>query len=710
MTPAGQSLEQRLAESLLRLVAPREDVWWIVGDLREAMAARRERHGEREARGWYRREVVHSLLPLLRRRIDRRREPDSGGDPMWQNLLADLSYASRLTRRSPLSSFAIVLTMVLGIGATTAVFSVVNAVLLRPLPFADSDRVVELSMAIRGNHGSPLAYPDLLDYQRAVPAFSEVSGVATSTMTLQGLKGPEQLRMIRTDDAYARIFDVRPLLGRFFTPDEILPTGSRAVILTNSFWLRDFGGDTRIVGRTVSLDNEPYTVVGVLPPMDFLYPRESDALVPLRVAPGTMYVNRGAMWIDAVAKIRPGVTLQTAAAQLASVTRNLAVDYPKSNTGFSAELTPLRDVVSGSVRPMLLLLVLSMAAVLLIASLNIANLLLGKAQSRGREFAVRSALGGSASRIRRQIFSEGMLLAGIGGVLGLLVAPLLTRALLALYPSGLPRAQEVGVDLRVLTIAVGTTLFAGILSVFPLARRAGRVQLAGALREGERGGASRSVRRAGRTLVIVQVATSVTLLFASTLLVTTFVRLARVTPGSTPPARSPSDCPRRARVIPGMPTSSGTMTTSPPAFRQSPEYRPSRPPPRSRWATCSSATSSCARIAATRARAIPGVRHRRTPGFDQALGMKLLRGRSFDSRDDSTAEHVVVIDEALAKSAWPGEDALGKIIDRNYSTGASSASCGRLAIRASGTCPHRICMRQPRSGPAGRDMSPCAPD
>ncbi len=664
-------LEERMAEWLLRRLSSADEAWWIIDDLREAFADHCSADGERAARRWYRREVLASLFPLLSRRLDRRRRAAaSHGAPMWQNLRGDLAYSLRLARRAPLGSAAIVLTMVLGIGATTAVFNVVNAVLLHSLPFPDADRTVRLTEAWKDNAGGSLAYPDLLDFRRDVAAFADVTGVAVTTRTFLGEGGPEELDVIRTDEAYPRVFGLHVAFGRYFTPSEMQSGAPRVVILSNGLWQRAFGGDRKVVGRTISLDNDSYQVVGVLPPLDFLYPNAAaDALIPLRVQTGTMYVNRGAMWIDGVAKLRAGTDDRAAAAQLTAVSRRLAEEYPNSNAELRAHLEPLRDEIVGPVRPMLRLLSLAMAAVLLLASLNVANLLLARAQARVREFAVRASLGGTASRIRRQVFSEGLLLSAIGGSFGLATAPALTRGLLALYPGGLPRAQEIGIDLSVLAIAAATTLLAGVLSVWPLARRVGRINLASAMRDDERGGRSCASRRGSRTLVVVQVAVSGTLLFAAALLVTTFLKLTRVDPGFDP---------------------TGTLT-----FRITPSS--------TRYPSAASVEQFYGDIA-SRLRAIPGVTAvasasqiptgdapfgdvfvrkdigdqgaanpnayvaAATPGFERALGMMLVRGRAFDRGDDSTAARVVVIDETLAERTWPGKDALGQLIDWNRET------------------------------------------
>ncbi|NOT09268.1 MAG: hypothetical protein HOP28_13815, partial [Gemmatimonadales bacterium] len=523
-----------LARWVLARLLPAADRDFFLGDLAEEYAEHAETEGIAAARRWYRRQAIHSLPPLARRRLT----PSAlsprqiGGGSMWRDLVDDLQYALRLTRRGPLVALVVITTMVLGIGVTAAMFSVVNGVLLKPLPFADSERVVRIGSTFRDRKISS-AYPDLVDIRRIVRGFEAVSATSFDEMTLQHGPDPRLIQLARVDQDYARVFSIRPLAGRLFDSRDVQPGAPKVVVLSYDFWRQEFGSDHAIVGQAITLNNESHQVVGILPRQAFAFPTNGFlALVPLIAVPGTSMERRGSMWITAAAKLRPGVSSDRAREELGQAAAQIARDNPATNEVIGAWLTPLREFVVGDVGSMLLLLAASVAAVLLIACANIANLLLGQSTARAREFAVRSAIGGGTGRIVRQVLTESMLLAAIGGGLGMLLAPVLTRAILAGYPGELPRVGEVGVDARVLGVAVVVTLFAGLLAGIPTAQRAVVRDLSRAIRDGGRTGARRS--RSGYVLIAAQVAASLTLVFAAALLLKTLSRLFRTDPGFDP--------------------------------------------------------------------------------------------------------------------------------------------------------------------------------
>jgi putative ABC transport system permease protein len=488
-------------------------------------------------------------------------------------------------------------------------------------------------------------------------------------MTLQQGDNPQLVHGLQVDDAYPRVFGTRAALGRLFTASDAQTTAAKVAILSYGFWMRQYGGDRSVVGRVVSLDNESAQIVGVLAEGAYTFPRpEADILTPLVIypAPGSIMMNRGAMWALAAAKMKPTVSIEQAQRAVQSVAKLIGTEYPNSNSQISASLQSVHESVVGSVQSMLQLLAAAVSAVLLIACINIANLILGRAQGRSREFAVRSALGGSPGRVRRQVFTESLALAAIGGVVGVGIAPLLTRALVAVYPDALPRANEIGVDARVLFVAVGVTLLAGVLSALPTARRAATLELAQDLRDSGRTGGSRRDRTAGRVLIVSQVAASLALLFGAGLLLQTFWKLTRVDPGF------------EARNV----------TT----FRVAAPF--------ARYGTAA-AIDRYFDPAISAMRAIPGVREVSTstlipfgggrfrdvffreeigekgannpsalrafvePDFERAIGIPLLRGRGFLASDDSASEPVVVVNEALVKRYYGGADALGRFINYN---------------------------------------------
>jgi putative ABC transport system permease protein len=656
----------RLSRAVIRWASPPTDRECILADFDEEFAARQRESGANAARAWFRRETLRSLVPLLVRRVVARNARRTRGDGMWTDALTDVRYAARLARRGPLHAAAVICTVALGVAATAAVFSVVNAVLLRPLPFAGSERVVRLgTVTPSGDTASNVAYPDFLDFRSGVPAFEAMSMFTRSSYTLQHGDTPREIPAIDVDSAFGTVFALHPMLGRAFAADEFRFGGPRAVILTYAFWQSEFGGDRALVGRTIVLSNETVQVVGVLPPVDFLFPNsDAAALAPLRINPRSFLVNRGALWADAAAKVRAGATIAEARTQLEAVGRRLQADFPQSNAQLGATFRPLHDDVVGPAGSMLTLLSLAIAAVLLIACLNVANLLLAKAHARGREFAVRAAIGGTSFRIRRQILGEGMLLACAGGALGIALAPVLTRGLVLLYPDGLPRAQEVGVDWRVIVVALAATVLAGALATLPLSRRAGRLDLADALRGGARGGTSRATHRVGSLVVVTQVATSVALLFASGLLMSTFTRLMRQTPGFVadgvlsfrlvaPAARLTTmdaveryfdDVETRLKALAGV-TGVATATQIPLGH------------------------ASFGDVFVRQEKGDQGVNNphaqiiRMSPGLLGVLGIPVLRGRGFTRADGASTPRVVLIDETLARQAYGTDNPVGRFIE-----------------------------------------------
>ena len=613
--------------------------------------------------------MLRSLVPLAKRRwcVIRDADPRPPHE-QWADLMADLRYGARLSRRSPLASFAIVATMALGVASTTVVFSATSAVLLRSLPFVSSDRVVRLRTTVPGGAVvNSLAYPDLMDFRRSVHDFSDLTIFAERDVTLQHGTNPQLVHSLQADDAYARVFALRPELGRLVLPGDTIASAPKVAILAHDFWMREFGGDRSLLGRVITLDNEPVHVVGILGPSAYIFPRVSiDLLTPLRIPANSFMRNRGALWAGAAARLKPAATAEQAERDLASVSRLLKQQFPNSNRDLSARVQPLREAVTGSVQEMLELLAAAIASVLLIACINVANLILGRAQTRSREFAVRTALGGSPARVRRQVLTESLMLASVGGAIGLMLAPLLLHALIAIYPDALPRAEEISINASVLLVACVATVGAGVLAAIPTVRRVARLELSRHLRDGGRSGAGWRDRRNGRVLVATQVAASVALLFSAGLLLRTFWRLERVEPGFdsrralafhlyAPAARykSATEIERyytavleALRASPGV-RDAATMTVVPfgndggvDTFIQQErgDQGPGNP-----HAVVSASSSE----------------------FDRALGVPLLAGRSFTAGDDTASEHVVMINAAAARKVYAGENPVGRSISWN---------------------------------------------
>jgi putative ABC transport system permease protein len=582
---------------------------------------------------------------------------------MWQEILADARYGLRVAARTPLTTAAVIVTMVLGIGVTTAVFSVVDAVLIRPLPFAGSERTVQLFGVSNGDEISSLAYPDLVDFRRTIPAIELLGIVRRSGGTYVGRTEAQQLQLAEVDSEFTRVLDLRPAAGRMFTADEFAASGAPTIVISHAFWMREFGGDPTVIGKTMQIGPTIRTIVGVLSNTRFMYPTGPlDAIMPLRI-PDEDRASRGVMWLESLARLKPGVSVEQAQIALAAAARQIAIAYPDAAGKRSANAKLLRDSIIGSVSRMLMLLSLAVAAVLLTGCINVGNLLLAQASTRTREFAVRSALGGTAWRVRRQVLTETLVLAVVGGVIGILLARPLMRALVGLYPGDLPRAAEVRMDVSVVFVAVASTVLAALLASIPSLRRAAAQRLTDGFRNGAGAGSSVKTRRLEGTLISAQMAATLTLLFAATLMVKTFVSITSVNPGFDPrgtlsflvtpsSAKHPgslgvgqyyAEMDRSLRAVPGV----IAVTTM--------SHVPFQLGSQTDWFM----------------RDDVGDRGKQNPttgvtiaaqGFERAVRLPILEGRSFTTADDSAGPRVVMINETLAKQAFPGVDPVGKTI------------------------------------------------
>jgi predicted permease len=461
------------------------------------------------------------------------------------NVAMDTRYALRTLRRSPLFTIAAVLTLALGIGGAAAVFTLVNGVLLRPLPYADPSRLVMVWSA--GDFGGwtstqmPLSAPDYLDIREQTRALSSFAAFRSAPYTLagDGGAGATMVAGTRADPALFRTLGVRPLLGRDFTADDALPGAAHVAVVGYDLWQRRFGGDPKVVGRTVTLSGESFTVVGVMP-RGFAFPRGAELLAGLQFPPRTELwtplvfseqdrAARGTENLAAVARLKPGSSIVDARVDLARIRQALAEEFPRlyGKIGFAA--ISLAEQAARPVRRGLLLLLGAVGFVLLIACANVANLLVARAARREREFATRAALGATRGRVFLQLVVENAALALSGGALGLIAAALGMRALLGRLPSGLPRADDVAVDLRVIGVTLAAALLAGAVFAAATAVHAGGGVGAAAL--GARTTAGRRQRLGRRLLVAAEVALSLVLLVGAGLLTRSFVRLQGIKPG-----------------------------------------------------------------------------------------------------------------------------------------------------------------------------------
>ncbi len=454
-------------------------------------------------------------------------------------LLQDLRYAVRLLTRSPGFALVAIATLALGIGANTAIFSVVNALLLRPLPYAQADRLVMVwqDMRARGGPAQEWATPgNFADWQKAPSLFEAMAALQGWQPSLTGSGAPESLTGEQVTAGYFDVLGISPALGRGFRADEDIPNAPRVVILSHRFWLRRFGADPRIIGRALNLGGEPHEVVGIMPA--YFRPviaTAADVWRPRRL--NLSSPARGAVVLRVVARLAPGVSMSQAAVSADLLSAQLETANPEWNTKTRINLVPLHRQVVGDIRQGLLVLLAAVSFVLLIACANIANLLLVRASGRAREIAVRLALGAGRRRLIRQLLTESLLLAAVGGVAGVLLAFWGVEALLAIAPQGAPRLSEIaeiGLDGTALTFAAALILLTGLVFGIVPALHASKPNLAPALKEGGRGSSGAVGNRTRRALVVFEVAIALVLLVGSGLLLRTLDSLQRFDLGFTP--------------------------------------------------------------------------------------------------------------------------------------------------------------------------------
>ncbi len=580
------------------------------------------------------------------------------------DLLRDVRYAARNLRRSPGFATLVVLIMALGIGANTAVFSVVNAVLLKPLSYQDPDRIVTLSDSWRTGEAptdlsKQVSILNFQDWHDQSSSFEAMAYYASRETAVMPGATAEYARVTSVSPEFFRVFAIEPIAGRFFTAEEMKPGSGGAVMISYAYWQSRFGGDPRVLGQTVRVST-PRPIVGVLPP-GFRFPHETDLWVPAIVSPQPRSANN----FLAVGRLRPGVSLGQAQSEMILLARRLEQQYPDSNKGRSVAVTRMRDDMVGDIRLTLYLLLGAVSVVLLIACANTATLLLGKATARTREVAVRAALGASRQRIVRQLVTESLLLAFIAGIAGLVLAYWGSMALVSLAPANLPRLAETGVDRWVLAFTLGISMITSLLFGLVPALYASRIELSEALKQGAtRVVSGRGVARMRGMLVVAEIALAVVLLSGAGLLIKSFVALHNVVLGFRPEnvlvmratMAGPRDAalPRarqyfrdvlaQAAALPGVLAAGATM--APPGYVESTAvYFLDRVPPQHEWNRAPSVVLSIV-----------------APGTFAALGIPLKAGRDFSNGDTEDRPFVAVVNEALVRKSFANQNPLGRTI------------------------------------------------
>jgi putative ABC transport system permease protein len=597
-------------------------------------------------------------------------------DTFWR----DLRFAIRGLGRSPAFTLIAVLTLALGIGANTAIFSVVNAVLLRPLSYDKPDQLISLRSRLAGRNRNdvPMSQPEYQDIRKGVPAVRDVAAVWPISINLTGSGEPERIQAAVVSSNYFSLLGAAPILGRDFTKADDQGKIGYVALISYDLWQHRFGGERGVIGKTVRLDDDPITIIGVLP-RGFRHPVESGASpmelwAPIALDnPDTNFVNtRGARVFDLIARTAPGATLEKVRAQLASLTGRLARDYPDAYPaalGWQADAVPLAERVVGNVRPALLVLLGAVGFVLLIGCSNVANLLLARATTRDREIAIRTALGGSRMRLIRQLLTESLVLATAGGLLGLVIALWGTSALGQLAAQYLPRAREIGIDTTVLGFTAFLILLTGIGFGLVPALQSSRPDLQGALKDSGRAasaGASRT--RVRGMLVVVEVAVALVLLAGAGLLLRSFQRLISVEPGFNPenlltmqvwlPVQND---PEKGRYFTND-QRRAFYSRAQEAVQRTPGVRDAaivtRLPFRGRADArfqIEGQTIPPDQLPVTDLRMV-------TPNYFSTMEIPMLRGRTLSPVVDSLGPKEAVINHALAEKFWPGDDPVGRRI------------------------------------------------
>ncbi|HVO12046.1 MAG TPA: ABC transporter permease [Vicinamibacteria bacterium] len=579
-------------------------------------------------------------------------------------LFQDVRYAVRALARDRGFAAVAVLALALGIGANTAIFSIVNGVLLRPLPYREPDRLVRLSETAPGFARMSLAYQNFVDWREQSRSFEHVAALRWEDYDLTGEGQGEHLsgRMVSAD--FFRVLGVSPVLGRDFDPAGDRLGSAPVVLIGGGLWSRRFGRSPSVVGQQLRLNGASYTVAGVVP-ADFRFEGQADVYSLLEQWDDVLTRSREYHpGLYAVGRLRAGVTRAQAQSEMSAIAARLAEVYPKSNRRHGADVMPLTTAIVGDVRPTLLVLLGAVAFVLLIACTNVANLLLARFTRRQKDVAIRLALGAGRARVVRQLLTESVLLALAGGLAGLALAWWGTRAVLAAVPGGLPRTESIGVDGWVLAFTLGVSLLTGVLFGLAPALQVSATELHDTLKEGSRG-SSVGHRRARSLLVVSEVAAALVLLAGAGLMLRTVWSLSHVDPGFDPGhvvtfsvGLSPADTgsPDRIlqslgqtvdhlRALPGVKSASvSSLIPLNGSDSEIPYYVSGRPRPTSQGEV------SWALLYVT------------DPGYREAMGIPLRRGRYLEPQDMHRGSHVAVIDEVMARTVFPDEDPIGKAV------------------------------------------------
>jgi predicted permease len=580
-------------------------------------------------------------------------------------LLQDIRYAFRMLLKFPAFTAVVIVTLALGIGANTALFSVVNGVLLSPLPYPHSTQLVAVYEKNVGMDRAPISYLNFLDWQRATQTFSSLAIYRHEDYNLTGRGQAERVNGLMVSASFFPTLGIHPALGRDFRSEDDRIGAAPVVMLSDGFWHSHFGASPNIVGSSIDLNGTDYTVIGILPPEFSFYGIQRDIYTPVGQWNDPSFLDRRVdVSSHAVGRLKPGVTLAQARADMDSIAHHLALAYPEADKGVGIALLSMKEDMVGDVQPFLLVLLAAVAFLLLISCANVASLLLARAMSRSGEFALRASLGASRIRIIRQLLTESLLLAGLGGTLGFLLAFFGTKAVVRLLPGSLPRASEVSIDVRVLLFTLGVSLLGGVIFGLAPALRSSRANLQQVLRQSSRGAGDARHRLQG-IFVAVEVAMAFVLLIGAGLMLRSLAALWRVNPGYHPehaitfsvslPSNSrttPAETRARLRrldadmrAIPGVEAVSVTLGSRPMIHDSELPF----------WIEGQAKPASFNDMHQALFYLVES-------GFKPAMGVTLERGRFVTEQDNENGPIVVDIDDVFARSYFPNQDPIGQHI------------------------------------------------
>ncbi|HEX5070702.1 MAG TPA: ADOP family duplicated permease [Vicinamibacterales bacterium] len=656
----------RLARVLLGRFLPPDERECVIGDLEESFAAQIAAGLDTPtARRRYWQETFDSIRTLRRRSRYVTPMPVRTGDPIMKTMLRDIRQGFRLLLIKPAFTAVAVVTLALGIGANTAIFTVTNALLLKPLPYSDPDQLVLINEnnLSRGWTSFSTAPPNFVDWRSQNTSFASMAAYGSRSFNYSGAGTPERLRALAGTEGFLEMLDGVPALGRGFGSDDFQAGKDHVVILNHGFWQRAFGGRDDVVNQTISLNGEPYTIVGVMHDRWRFGGRDISVFTPRVFTPEELG-RRGSHFLSVIGRLKPGVQVETARTELTSIASRLEAAYPNTNKGWGTGVTPLLEASVGGIRPMLGLLLGAVALVLLVACANLANMHLARATGRAREMAIRAALGAGRGRIVQQLMTESLILSVVGGAFGLLVAYWATSAFVAAYPTLLPRASDVHVDRSVLLFTGGLSVLTAVLFGLVPALSASRTSFNNTLKEGARGGSSPMRRMMRHALVVAEVALALVLLAGAGLLLKSFLKLGHVDPGFqtdrrliaqtvlprpkyAEDARMVDFFNRSTEAIRSIPTVEAVTTVSVVPISGSDEIYSidfeGRPP-------------------AEPGKGVSALYFLVGPDYFETMGIPLLKGRRFADTDRAGAPRVAIVNDAFVKMHFPDQNPIGQRI------------------------------------------------